>query len=64
MKKMTQNELISAIENITDEQLVEIAYGSNGILSTDLHDFDTFSVDFLEGENGYQGESWYGTGIG
>lgn len=63
MKKMTQNELISAIENITDEQLVEIAYGSNGILSTDLHDFDTFSVDFLEGENGYQGESWYGTGI-
>lgn len=57
MKKMTQNELISAIENITDEQLVEIAYGSNGILSTDLHDFDTFSVDFLKGE------SWYGSDI-
>lgn len=63
MKSMSQEELITAIENITDEQLVEIAYGSNGIFNTDLHKFDDFSVDFLEGENGYQGESWYGSDI-
>lgn len=58
MKSMTQDELISAIENITDEQLVEIAYGSNKILNTDLHKFDNFSVDFIEGENWYRSDIW------
>jgi len=63
MKSMKQAELISAIENITDEQLVEIAYNSDEILITDLHKLDNFSVDFLEGENGYRGEKWYESNI-
>lgn len=64
MKSMTQDELISMFENITEKQLVQLACNYyNETFSTNVHTFDDFSVKFLEGKNGYQGESWYGSDI-
>ena len=59
MKNMTQEELIAALEQITDEQLIELANQPKLQLTRDRRKFDSFSVDFLEGENGYPGEMWY-----
>ena len=56
MKNMTQEELIAALEQITDEQLIELANQPKLQLTRDRREFDSFSVDFLEGENGYPGE--------
>lgn len=50
LKSLTQKDLISAIENITDDQLIEICFGANCVLSKGLYKLDTFGVDFIEGE--------------
>ena len=59
LKNMTQEQVCDTLEHITDAQLVEIADSPWGILIPDRHVFDTFSVDFLDGENGSPRESWY-----
>ncbi len=59
LKTMTHDELVYAFENITDGQLIEIYNNPKIPLSKNLHEFDTFGVEFLKAEKGEPTELWY-----
>ena len=58
LEAMTHDELIAALEHITDEELIDIANCPRNVLSKDYRTFDTFSVPFLGGD-GTPHEMWY-----
>jgi len=58
MQKMSQEELILKIEDISNDELIDIAYGTNAVLINNLVPLDTFSADLDEDEKWYTTPIW------
>lgn len=63
MEKMSDDEIVYMLDNITDKQLADISYYRNEKLNKDFHIPDNFSVELEKGTFGngefYYREKWY-----
>lgn len=61
MKRMPQEKIISILENISDEELIELSHHNEETLNNNLHKFDDFSVKLIQGEKWDEYNCYFGS---